>query len=65
VDRDRVEHSLDGGAADFADGDGIVTHALQDLERMTVLAAVFVDWQKRAFPSVDSSIKHIGRVTGR
>jgi hypothetical protein len=43
VDGDRVQHPLAGRAADLAFADGVVGDALQDLERVPVLAAVFVD----------------------
>jgi len=42
VDRDRVEHALDRGAAHLALRHGVIAHALYDLEDVAVLAAIFV-----------------------
>src|SRR5204863_4136424 len=48
VDRDRMEDTLHRGAALGALGERVVTHALHDLERMPVVALVFVDRHRRS-----------------
>ena len=45
MDGDRVEDPLDRGPANLADVDRVVAHALHDLERVPVGAAILVDRQ--------------------